>query len=175
MKIKFDLNNPRTLATTGIMTALVMGMTLIQIATTPDGGYIHLGEIAMYFASFAFGPWVGAVAGGLGAGLADVVSGYPQWAPLTLVVHGLKCFIVGWIAYGDKTPLRLGLAVLVGGLIMVTGFFLGSGLIPFLGGWSLAVPSLLPNAVQAATGLLGAAVFFAVAQAYPRIQQTGQS
>ena len=59
--MKFDLNNPRTLATTAIMTALVLGLTLIHITTTPTGGYIHFGDIALYFAAFAFGPWVGLV------------------------------------------------------------------------------------------------------------------
>ena len=113
--MKFDLNNPRTLATTAVMTALVLGFTLIHIAVTPTGGYVHLGDIAIYFTAFAFGPWAGLVAGGLGTGLADVVAGYASFAPLSLVVHGVQGFVSGLIVRNSLKAGRLGLGVLVGG------------------------------------------------------------
>src|SRR5262249_47439675 len=95
--MKFDLTNPRTLSMTAIMTALVLALT--RAAIVPNGvGYNHLGDVAIYFASFAFGPWVGMIAGGVGAALADITTGaYAGYAPLSLVVHGLEGFIAGWI------------------------------------------------------------------------------
>ena len=33
--MKFDLNNPRTLAITAVMTALVWGLTMVHVAITP--------------------------------------------------------------------------------------------------------------------------------------------
>ena len=45
--MKFDLNNPRTLATTAVMTALVLALTR-PIVPTPVG-YTHLGDVAIYF------------------------------------------------------------------------------------------------------------------------------
>lgn len=170
----FDLNNPRTLAITGMMTALVLGLTLIHITITPIGGYVHLGDIAIYFTAFAFGPWAGLIAGGLGTGLADVVSGYAVFAPLSLVVHGVQGLLAGWIAYGSLKPTRLALGVLVGGLVLVGGYFLGEALIPVFGGLAVAVTEVPFNIVQALFGALGAVVYGAVARAYPRLRQANQ-
>jgi energy-coupling factor transport system substrate-specific component len=171
---KFDLNNPRTLASTGVMSALVLGLTLIHLTTTPTGGYVHLGDIAIYFASFAFGPWVGMVAGGLGAGLADVIGGAPQWAPLSLVVHGAQGFIAGWIVSRDPRPVQvllLILAVVAGAVVVIGGYYAGESLIPVLGGQANAVGEIPGNLAQEAFGALGIAVYIAVARAYPRIRQ----
>lgn len=170
---KFDLNNPRTLAVTGIMTALVAGLTAFGKLpiTTPTGGYIHLGDVAVFFASFAFGPWVGLVAGGLGASIADVLGGYASFAPLTLVVHGLQGFVAGWVASRNKSPLWLVLAVLAGGLVVVVGYYLGESLIPTFGGPSAAYGEIPGNLVQEAFGAVGIVVYLAVVRAYPRIRQ----
>ena len=45
-----------------------------------------------------FGPWVGAIAGGLGTGVADLLGGYAQWAPLSFLIHGLQALLAGLIA-----------------------------------------------------------------------------
>jgi energy-coupling factor transport system substrate-specific component len=171
---KLDLNNPRTLASTGIMTALVLGLTLVHLTVTPTGGYVHLGDIAVYFASFAFGPWIGMVAGGLGAGLADVVSGYASFAPLSLVVHGAQGFVAGWIASRDPRPVQLFLlilAVVAGALVVIGGYYGGESLVPVLGGQAAALSEVPSNLLQEAFGALGIVVYIAVARAYPRIRQ----
>jgi uncharacterized membrane protein len=169
--MKFDLNNPRTLATTGIMAALVLGMTLVHIAVTPVSGYVHLGDIGIYFAAFAFGPWSGLVAGGVGTALADVVSGYAIFSPLSLIVHGLQGFAAGWIIRNRPTPSRLALAVLAGGVIVVAGYFVGESLVPVFGGPGAAVSEVPFNLMQEVFGALGAVVYMAVARAYPRLWQ----
>jgi energy-coupling factor transport system substrate-specific component len=171
---KFDLSNPRTLASTGIMTALVAAMTLygklpIQ---TPTGGYIHLGDVAVFFASFAFGPWVGMIAGGVGCGIADVLGGYASFAPLTLVVHGLQGFLAGQIAGQEQQPLRLFLGYLAGAAVVVGGYYLGEYMIPAFGGPPAALAEIPGNLAQEGFGALGIAIYLAVARAYPRILQT---
>ncbi len=167
--MKFDLNNPRTLAITGVMTALVLALTR-PIVPTPVG-YIHLGDIAIYFASFAFGPWVGLVAGGIGTALADVLASYASFAPLSLLVHGAQGFVAGWIAYKNPTPARLALAVLAGALIVVGGYLVGESIVPILGGPAKAWTEVPFNIVQELIGILGVVVYVAVARAYPRLRQ----
>lgn len=169
--MKFDLNNPRTLATTAIMTALVLVLTLIHIGVTPTGGYVHFGDIAIYFTALAFGPWAGLVAGGLGTGLADVISGYATFAPLSLIVHGAQGFVAGWIVRERETPVRLALAVIAGGLVVIGGYFVGEALVPPLGGPALAAGEVPGNVIQELFGALGAVVYLAVARAYPRLRQ----
>jgi uncharacterized membrane protein len=167
--MKFDLTNPRTLATTAVMTALVLALTFIHIAPTPIGGYIHLGDVAINFAALAFGPWVGLIAGGLGTALADVLSGYAVFAPLTFVSHGLQGLVVGWIYWTRRTNTSMVLAVIAGGVVLILGYFIGEAAVLY--GMAGALAELPWNAVQEAVGMLGAAVYLAVAQAYPRIRR----
>jgi uncharacterized membrane protein len=169
--MKFDLNNPRVLAVTGVMAGLTLALTLIKV---PIGvGYVHLGDIAVYFAGFAFGPWVGMVAGGVGTSLADVVSGYASFAPLTLVVHGLQGLVAGYIARKYPSPVGLALGVVAGALVVIGGYFAGEYLIPVLGGPTQAVTEVGANVIQEAFGALGAVVFYGVQRAYPRLRQMG--
>lgn len=170
--MKFDLNNPRTLAITGVMGGLIFALTRFAQIPTPDGGYVHPGDVALYFTSFAFGPWAGMVAGGIGTALADLTSPYASFAPLTLVVHGIQGFVAGWIATRTPSIPKLLLAVAVGGVILVGGYFVGQGLIPIYGGWELAATGIPGNIGQALFGALGAAVYFGVERAYPRLRQS---
>lgn len=176
--MKFDLKNPRTLALTAIMTALVLALVFVHIAQTPIGGYIHLGDVIVYFASFAFGPWVGMIAGGVGAALADTLSGYVNFAPISLVVHGLQGFVAGWLFYGPgmkKLPAaaRMVIGLIAGSLIVVGGYYLGESLIPVFGGPAYAITEVPWNFVQEGVGVLGAVVYVAVARAYPPLRQMG--
>ncbi|MCC6905630.1 MAG: ECF transporter S component [Anaerolineae bacterium] len=167
--MKFDLSNPRTLAVTAVMTALTMALTmLVRVPTPVPNGYAHLADVAIYFAAFAFGPWVGLVAGGLGTALADVVGGYAQWAPITLIVHGLKGFVVGWIVLNNKSLERVVLAVLAGIAILVAGYLIGGTILLT---FPVAVAEVIPNLFQGAVGILGVIVYFAVLRAYPRLNQ----
>lgn len=80
--------DPRVLAVTAVMTAIVFVLTRMVQVPTPARGYVHLGDAGVFFGAFAFGPWVGAVAGGLGTALADVTSGFPQWAVFSFLKIG---------------------------------------------------------------------------------------
>lgn len=56
------------IAIAGVMIALVAVFTLF--VRVPIGtGYFNFSDVAIYFASFAFGPWIGLVAGDLVGGL----------------------------------------------------------------------------------------------------------
>jgi len=65
---------------------------------------------------------VGALAGGLGSALADLLLGYPFYAPATLVIKACEGFIVGFLSRRD---LRTG-SKLRKGLTLVAAFTSGS-------------------------------------------------
>jgi uncharacterized membrane protein len=172
--------NQQTIANVAIiavMTALVMLGVLIHIAPTPVGGYIHLGDILIYFAAFAFGPIVGGAAGGLGAALSDILSGYAAFSPISLIVHGLQGYVAGRIAHGTTSPVRLIGALLAGTVIVIVGYFVGEVLFfgylqptPESAGTLAIGPAAaeIPwNIVQEVIGALGAVLYLAVLRAYP--------
>ncbi len=156
----------RQIALIAVMGALIMALTFIRLQTLA-GGYVHLGDIAINFAALAFGPVVGAVAGGVGTGLADVVGGYPIFTITSILVHGAQGYIVGRIAHGKTDYISLTSAVVVGGVIVVLGYYISEAL--FLLGRGEALLEVSPNIMQELTGMVGIVVYLAVRRAYPPI------
>lgn len=161
--------DPRLVAVTAVMAAVVFVLTRMVQIPTPAKGYIHLGDAAIFFAGFAFGPWVGAVAGGLGTALADITSGYAQWAIPSFLVHGLQGWVVGALVRGRPDLVRILLAVLAGSLVVVGGYLI-AGII--LMGAAAAYLEIPANIIQALSGgVIGAPLFLAVLRAYPPLAQ----
>jgi len=164
--------NPRVVALTAIMIAIVLVLTSLIKVPTPARGYAHLGDTGVFFSAFALGPWMGAAAGGLGTALADIVGGYPQWAVFSLLIHGLQGWAAGWLVRRVAGLAGLILAAVVGGVIVVAGYFL-AGII--LSGTGAAVGEIVPNILQVSIGaVLAIPLFIAVRQAYPPITRLGK-
>ncbi len=161
----------RAIALVAVMAAVACVFTLVRFPIPGTKGYVHLGDIAANFAALAFGPWFGLVIAGGGMALADILGGYPFWAPWTLIIHGLQGFVVGYIAalgYSAQ-PSRLRLAPIIvgailGEIIMVGGYFLAES---FLYGVAPALTSVPWNLAQGLFGLLGVPLYLMVARAYP--------
>ena len=163
--------DPRALAVTAVMTAIVFVLTSTVRVPTPAKGYIHLGDAAIFFSAFAFGPWVGAVSGGLGTALADVAGGYPQWAVFSFLIHGAQGWVVGWLSRRWAGVWGLIFSAVVGGAIVVVGY-LGAGIL--LSGVGAALGELPLNIIQVTVGaVIGVPLFAAVRAAYPPITRLG--
>jgi uncharacterized membrane protein len=90
------LNKTKTLTLTGLMTAAVTVATIAIIIPVPNtGGYIHAGDSMVFLSVLVLGWRYGAMAAGLGSALADIISGYAQWAPATLVIKTLMAVLMG--------------------------------------------------------------------------------
>jgi uncharacterized membrane protein len=88
----------KQIAASGIMAALVCVTTLFIVFPIPaTQGYFNVGDAMVMVAALTFGPIVGAFAGGVGAGLADVIAGYYNFAPFTFVIKGIEGLFAGWI------------------------------------------------------------------------------
>ncbi len=149
------------IAVTAVFTLLVR----VPIPGTP--GYFNFSDVAITFTAVTFGGVPGLVAGGLGAAIADLVGGYPQWALLTLLAHGLEGWVIGAVA-GRRDLFWLIIAWLAGSLTMIVIYFLGEGLI--LTGWGPAITELPYNGAQAlAGGIVGIPLYYAVRRAYPPV------
>ena len=98
------------------------------------------------FTAFIFGKKSGAIAGGVGMGLFDLLSGWTAWAPFTLIIVGLMGYAVGAITekhhgFGWNT-----LAIAVACVIKVAGYYIAEGII--YGNWIAPVTSIPGNLVQ---------------------------
>ncbi|MGC9394105.1 MAG: ECF transporter S component [Anaerolineae bacterium] len=151
-----------------LMGALIFVLTaLARIPIPATNGYVHLGDAAITFTAYAFGPWVALFAGGMGTAMADVL-GYPQWAIFSLLIHGAQGLAMGWIVQKRINAMTVLLSVVAGAAIVVAGYFV-AGI--FLVGIGAATVELLPNALQGISGgLIGVPLYLAVRRAYPPLE-----
>jgi energy-coupling factor transport system substrate-specific component len=166
--------NATTLAVIAVMIAVVTVATgfLPRVPIPGTGGYVHLGDIFVFFSAFAFGPVIGAIAGGVGCALADVLGGWAVWAPLTLIAHGVQGYVAGYFGKG-KSFAGLVVAWALGAICLVGLYFLGE-LLPVYGGFAGAVTEIVPNIMQAlAGGVVGIPLLLLIRKAYPPIEQIG--
>ena len=164
-------NTSGRIASIAIMTAVTMVFTyVVRIPIAPTRGYINLGDVAVFFTAFTFGPFTALISGGLGPAIADIVSGYSQWAPITFAAHGLQGFSAALVikALADR-KIAEPAAGLVGMVVMV-GLYLAGG--AFMVGFGAAVVEVPMNILQNAVGVLGGfALSRAVKKAYPPVSR----
>ncbi len=118
------------IASTGVMTGLVMAFTFIGINL--GSAYVNLGDAMVLTAGALFGPATAAIAGGLGAMFADLIV-FPATFAFTLVIkaaEGALCgalikYVIPKIAR-KHVPLQvvLGIAAMVlSAVVMAVGYF----------------------------------------------------
>jgi uncharacterized membrane protein len=158
------------IASIAILTAVTAVFTLLIRIPSPARGYFNLGDVAIVFTAVTFGPFSAAIAGGLGTGLADVISSFVQWAPISLVVHGLQGLVIGLILRVRPSSIPLAIvAGVAGAAVMAAGYLAGGTL---LEGFGPALAELPGNAVQSVAGIiLGVPLSVAVRKAFPPVRE----
>ncbi len=115
----------REIAAIGIMAALTTIATMtLTIPIPATQGYFNLGDAIVMISALVFGPIVGGVAGGVGSALADLLGGWYTWVPFTLIIKGLEGAVAGYIGGRQQINyVQILIAWLIGGIIMVIGYF----------------------------------------------------
>jgi uncharacterized membrane protein len=124
--------NTKWIVMNGLMIALVFLVTYTTRIPGPVGPF-NIGDAVIMVTAILLGRSSGMLAGALGSAVADVAMGYAFFSPFTLIVKGLEGYIVGSIAYhGKSESLVVGrkiVGVVVGAIVMITGYFLSEFLI----------------------------------------------
>ena len=163
------------IALAAIFAALVFVATYFFFISIPaTSGYFNLGETIIYVAALLFGALVGAISGGIGAMIADILLA-AQFAPGTLAIKSIEGAIVGYLyrKLQNRLPnrtLSAAIAIVIGGLEMVAGYFLYEQLV--LGYPLAAALAEVPfNLVQMAVGLVIAIpIMHAVLRVFPQLK-----
>ena len=152
------------LVMTAMMICLVLVATFsIRIPSPFTQGYVHLGDTMVFLSVLLLGKKSGALAAGLGSGLADILGGYAAYAPWSLIIKALMAFIMGVFIEGcikkEKHHIKIGsvplveiIGMVIAGIEMVIGYALVDG---FLAGNPLTGFLGAPfNVAQFAVGLV---------------------
>lgn len=139
-----------------VMTALFVALsyvaTTVLMIPSPTGGYVNLGDAVVLLGAYLLGPVWGAVAGGAGPALADLLGGYGVYVPATLVIKALMAVSAALLyqALGRKNW-----ALLISGCaaegIMVAGYCLFDGVLA--GNLSVGLTGIPANLMQGVFGL----------------------
>ena len=143
----------RFLTVTAIGIALVYVFTWlinIRLPFAPQGGLIHLGNVPLFIFAILFGKKTGAIAGGVGMGLFDLLSGWTAWAPFTLIIVGIMGYVMGWMTEHKKTYPRIILAMIMVSAIKIVGYYLAEVIL--YGNWMAPITSVPGNLVQMGVG-----------------------
>jgi uncharacterized membrane protein len=99
-------NKLRELINVAIFTALVFVATMVIRITIPaTGGYFNVGDSMVYVAALLYGPFVGGLAGGIGAALVDAL-GYAIFVPGTFIIKLVEGVIVGFAGNKIRPKIR---------------------------------------------------------------------
>ncbi len=124
-------------------------------------GYINLGDLAVMLGAVCLGPLWGALSGGLGSALADIMAGYAAYVPGTFIIKFLVALIVGYTAkYTKKKMTGVALGSAIGEAVMVFGYFIYEALVLGLG--MAASAAVLFNVIQGAVCILLTLLAYAI-------------
>lgn len=146
--VKFITVTALAIALTYVFTAFVN----IRLPIAANGGLIHLGNVPLFLFALICGKKTGALAGGIGMALFDLLSGWTAWAPFTLVIAGLMGYCVGLIAEKKNRYGFYVAAMLLALAIKLVGYYIAEGLI--YGNWIAPAASIPGNVVQVVVAIL---------------------
>lgn len=153
----------KRLTLAGVLAALVFVMTYIPKVPVPvTGGYIHLGDGAIFLAALLLGP-LGIPAAAIGSGLSDLLGGYMVYVLPTMIIKALVA-LIAWRVWRADSWWRAVVAFVLAELAMVAGYFV---LESVLYGTAAAWAAVGPNVIQGAAGVALGLVCHAL---YPRMK-----
>ncbi len=158
------LQKMQRLVTAALFAAIICVATfIVKIPSPATNGYFNLGDCFVILSGMLLSPVYGILAAGLGSALADILSGYAQYAPATFVIKATMALAVYFIIkafngrFQSVSRLCAGFAAEA---VMVLGYFGYEAVILSYG--VAAAGSIFSNVMQ---GLVGIAAAFAISAA----------
>ena len=152
----------KTLTKTAMMAAIVFVCTYVcKVPIVLTGGYTHLGDCAVFLGVLLLGKRQGALAGALGAALADLMGGFLFWVLPTFFIKGLMAYTMGFLAETRLSVRRFGWLVgaIAGGLLQVIGYTLIK--IILISPWA-GIANIPTVSLQTISGIVIAAVLITI-------------
>lgn len=136
----------KKLTTLAMLTALTTALSLLFVLPVPQTkGVVTLCEAGIYTTALLLGGPSGAIVGSLSGGMIDFLSGYPEWALFSILIHGCQGYLTGRFSHYPLLALCLGSVTMILGYAAATTIMFGFG---------AGVASILSNSLQNVFGIL---------------------
>lgn len=150
-----------SLCETALFIAIVfIGVFVIKIPG--PFGYTHIGDSMIFLSVLMLGGRRGAVAGGIGAAIADLVSGYAIWAAPTFICKAAMAALMGAMiknhAFGLKGRKLWIVSAAAGGILQGIGYLI---FWYFMFGKAAAIAAISGLTFQAVSGII---IAFAISE-----------
>lgn len=123
-----------------MLTALTTALSLLFVLPVPQTkGVVTLCEAGIYTTALLLGGPSGAIVGSLSGGMIDFLSGYPEWALFSILIHGCQGYITGRFRHYPLLALCLGSVTMILGYAAATTIMFGFG---------AGIASILSNSLQ---------------------------
>ncbi len=102
-----------------LFAAMTFVITLVVSIPLPLIGYFNLSDATIFLGAIFIDPLGGAIAGAIGASLADITLGYGAYAPFTFFIKFIEALVTGLLF--NKIHHRIHyIALFIGGFIMAS-------------------------------------------------------
>lgn len=151
-----SIQKTKSIVFSALLAALTCVATMsLHIPTPGTSGYIHPGDAVVILSGILLGPVSGALAAGLGSAMADLLSGYMLYVPITFFVKALMAIICYFVYHHLLTKINhillksiitgcFSTFIVVSGYYFFEYFMYGSG----------AFASIPANLIQGLAGLV---------------------
>lgn len=153
-----------------VLTALFAAMICVTIAfifhipTGFNGGYIHLGDTFIYLAASLLPTPYAMIAAGLGAGLADTLTGGMVWVIPTIIIKPIM--VLFFTSKEDNLLCRRNiLALFMAGIVGCFGYYLAGAIIS--GNFIAPLATLYLEAIQP---IVSGIIFLVAVYAFDKIK-----
>jgi len=136
----------RAITAAAVSAAVIFVVTYLIRIPVPgsSGGYLNIGDIAIYLSAFVLGPVPAAIAAAAGSAVSDALAGAVIYVPATFVIKGLMGLVCGRLARNGRLATFAAGAV-ISGAVMVVGY---AAFESAVFGAAYAVTSIIPNVIQ---------------------------
>lgn len=137
---------------TALLAALTCVATMVVRVPSPTGGYVNLGDTVVLLGAFLLGPVYGAISGGIGSMLADLLTGYMAYAPATLIIKAAMAAAAAvWYRASRGYRSSTVVSAILGEVPMVAGYWAyDAWLLGSMVGGAAGIPA---NLIQAVFGI----------------------
>ena len=163
------VSKTKSMVLTALFAAMACVATLsLHIPTPGTGGYIHPGDAIVVLSGILLGPVYGGLAAGLGSCLADLLSGYMVYVPITFIVKAVIAIVCYFVYHKllrnvNRTVIKgiitgcFSTVIVAAGYCFFEFFIYGAG----------AVASVPANLIQGLSGLVIATLLLPVLKQVP--------
>ena len=142
----------RTLTKMAMM-ATITFVGIYAIKVPVPNGYIHIGDCMIFLSVLLLGTKRGALAGSIGAAMADLLAGYVHWVFPTFIIKFCMAFVMG--LFIDKllphAKWNWLLGAVVGGILQIILYFAADTV---MFGMALGIADIPGNTIQTVAGII---------------------